>query len=421
LHGGDSVPLHGGDSVPLHGGDRVPLHGGVRAPPAAGERTGPEGNAMTSTTIDTGMYTSSNPPWREVRVITALARYGGLTSLFVWDHFQEFFPTALWDRTFTRFSDQVSSPHEVFDYQTLLGALAAPAGRMRLGVAVSEPIRRHPVLLAQAALTLAHLTKRAPILGLGCGERMNIDPYGLSQAHPVDRLAEAVQIVRRCFDSHGPFDFHGTHFHLDGAVMDLQAPPGRTPEIWIAAHGPRMLQLTGRYGDGWLPMTIALRTPDEYAAKLARIRTAATEAGRDPDRIVPALVAYILVAPTQKRAQAMLHSRMMRYWTLLFPAEHWAAAGAVHPFGPEFRGSVDVIPERYDRARWEEALAAVPPEVTEYGFLVGTPGRITARLREFGEAGLRHVVLGPTSAYLSLQDWAYTVPAVYRIAASLRR
>ncbi|WP_416062437.1 LLM class flavin-dependent oxidoreductase [Rhodococcus indonesiensis] len=376
---------------------------------------------MAPSTIETGIYVPPNPPWGNVRAVTALARWGGLSSLFVWDHFQEFYPTVLWDETFTPFSDSVSSPHEVFDYQTLLGALAGRTGKMQLGVGVSEPIRRHPVLLAQAALTLAHLTRRAPILGLGCGEKMNTEPYGLSRRRAVDRLDEALRIVRRCLDSRGPFDFAGVHFHLDGALMDLQAPPGRTPKVWVAAHGPRMLEQTGRYGDGWLPMTIALNTPDEYAAKLARIRSAARGAGRDPDRIVPALFAYVLVAPTQKRAQAMLHSRMVRYWALLFSAEHWTAAGAVHPFGSQFRGSVDMLPEHYDRTTLEKALEAVPPEVAERGFLVGTPGRIAARLREFGDAGLRHVVVGPTSSYLSVQDWAFAAPGVHRIAALLRK
>lgn len=80
-----------------------------------------------------------------------------------------------------------------------------------------------------------------------------------------------------------------------------------------------------------------------------------------------------------------------------------------------------MLPEHYDRTTLEKALEAVPPEVAERGFLVGTPGRIAARLREFGDAGLRHVVVGPTSSYLSVQDWAFTVPGVHRIAALLRK
>ena len=74
---------------------------------------------------------------------------------------------------------------------------------MRLGVGVTEPIRRHPVLIAQAMMTLSHLTKRAPILGIGAGERMNIDPYGLDFSEPVTRLEEALQIIRLCLSAPG--------------------------------------------------------------------------------------------------------------------------------------------------------------------------------------------------------------------------
>ena len=155
-------------------------------------------------------------------MLTAMARLDRLDSLFVYDHFQDFYPTALWDRDFTWAARRVSSPHALFEYQTLLGSLAARAGRMQLGVGVTKPIGRHPVLIAQAALTLAHLTKRAPILGIGTGERMNIEPYGLPGTHAVDRIEEALQIIRRCFTSQGPIDFAGKHFRLERAVMDLE-------------------------------------------------------------------------------------------------------------------------------------------------------------------------------------------------------
>ena len=216
---------------------------------------------MAHPRIATGMYAPPNLPMSDIRMLTAMARLDHLDSLFVYDHFQDFYPTALWDRDFTWAARRVRSPHALFEYQTLLGSLAARAGRMQLGVGVTKPIGRHPVLIAQAALTLAHLTKRAPILGIGTGERMNIEPYGLPGTHAVDRIEEALQIIRRCFTSQGPIDFAGKHFRLERAVMDLEPPPGRTPEIWIAAHGLRMLQLTGRYGDGWLPIIGSVTSP----------------------------------------------------------------------------------------------------------------------------------------------------------------
>lgn len=370
--------------------------------------------------VTTGLYAPANLPMSDIRVVTAAARLFRLKSLFVLDHLQDLDPTALWDRNFTWAARRIPGPHAYFEYQTLLGSLAAHAGRLQLGVGVTEPIRRHPVLIAQGALTLAHLTKRAPILGIGTGERMNTEPYGFSGAHAVDRLAEALQIIRLCFNSQGPINFAGKYFRLDGAVMGLNPPPGRTPEIWVAAHGPRMLGLTGRYGDGWLPTMSALISPEDYRSKLTQIHAAAIEAGRDPEAITPALYAYLAVAPTERKIAALLDSRLLRYWTLLLPSDCWREVGAEHPWGANYRGFVDMVPERYDRATLEEAIAEVPREVVSNAFLIGTPEQVTARLRQFGDAGLRHAVLVPLSAFITLRDLVYGGWAVRRIARSLR-
>jgi phthiodiolone/phenolphthiodiolone dimycocerosates ketoreductase len=202
--------------------------------------------------------------------------------------------------------------------------------------------------------------------------------------------------------------------------MDLEPPPGRTPEIWIAAHGPRMLHLTGRYGDGWLPIVGSVTSPEDYRSKLAQIHAAAKDARRDPAAITPALLAYIAVAPTEQRVRALLKSRFLRYFALLIPADRWREVGAEHPFGAQCRGFVDIVPERYDRATLEDAIAAVPPEVIGTGVIVGTPEQVTARLQQFGDAGLRHVVLGPLSAFITVPDFVYAGWAVRRIARSLR-
>jgi phthiodiolone/phenolphthiodiolone dimycocerosates ketoreductase len=323
----------------------------------------------------------------------------------------------VWDRQFTWLAAGRSSPHECFDYQTLLGYLAARAGGLRLGVGVTEPVRRHPVLLAQALVTLAHLTSRPPILGLGAGERKNTEPYGLRLSQSVSRLEEALQIIRRCLAGRGDLDFHGTHYQLDGAVMDLRPPAGRTPLIWIAAHGPRMLRLTGQYGDGWYP-TI-LEPPAEYAAKLRTIRASAAEAGRDPATITAALAPILVVAPTERAAAAMLDTRFIRFLGLLMPAAAWQRVGARHPLGERFGGYVDFVPETYDRATIETALGAVPREVVAESILWGTPAQIVHRLRAYGDIGLRYVA--PVLASMAISPGAalYSAWALGQIAAAL--
>jgi phthiodiolone/phenolphthiodiolone dimycocerosates ketoreductase len=374
---------------------------------------------MANESIAVGVFIPETPPLSDIKLFLRYARLTHLDTLVVADHIQDFYPRALWDSGFSWLASQCPSPHALYDFQTLLGYAAAHAGRVRLGVGVTEPIRRHPVLIAQALITLAHLTMRPPILGLGSGERENTEPYGLDFSHPVDRLEEALQIIRLCLSSQECIDFSGAHYRLHRAVMDLQPPPGRTPAIWIAANGPRMLRLTGTYGDGWFPHMVG--SPEAYATKLQVVLTAAREAGRDGAAITPSMGQYVVVAPTEQRARALLEARSIRYLGLLVPAEQWRAVGAVHPFGPRFRGFVDILPEHYDRQTLERALATVPPEVIDRAVIWGTPGQVAGRLREFGDAGMRQVCLILASSRISRGDALYGFLATYQIARLLRR
>jgi phthiodiolone/phenolphthiodiolone dimycocerosates ketoreductase len=368
--------------------------------------------------IALGLQLGTQPPMAAVRAYALCARALRLDSLMVVDHFQNVFPTAVWDRQFTWLAAQRPSPHELYDYQVLLGYLAPRVGRMRLGVGVTEAIRRHPVLIAQSMLTLSHLTRRAPILGIGAGERLNVDPYGLDFSRPVSRLEEALQIVRLCLTSQGPITFAGEHFRLDGAVMDLAAPPGRTPEIWVAGHGPRMLRLTGKYGDGWYPTSVV--SPEEYAQKWDVVRAAARDVGRDPDAITPALHRFLVVGDSADEVRALLASPPVRMFGLAAPGQVWRAAGARNPLGEDVNAMVDVIPEGVDRGAFLDAVAAVPDAVLTGGpLLVGTPDQVIARIREFGDAGARHVVLAPVSGLASKRAALFALRATARIARAL--
>ncbi|TGD90873.1 LLM class flavin-dependent oxidoreductase [Mycolicibacterium sp. CH28] len=342
-----------------------------------------------------------------------------LDSVMTIDHFQNIFPTVIWDRELTWLAAQRTTPHEFFDYQVLLGHLASRVGSMRLGVGVTEPIRRHPLVIAQAMMTLSYLTKRAPILGIGAGERMNIEPYGLDPSEAVTRLAEALQIIRHCFHESGPITFSGKHYELERATMDLKPASGRTPSIWVAGHGPRMLDLTGRYGDGWYPTAVV--SPDEYAAKLDVVRKAARDAGRDPASITPALHRFVVVGQTEAQVRAMLDTKAIRALGLMAPAGLWRQAGATHPFGEHFNPLVDFVPDRYDRQTMDDAIAAVPSRLlTEGPVLWGTPEQVVAKLRSFQTAGLRHVVLAPVSGLVSRRAALYGLRATGKIARALR-
>ena len=373
---------------------------------------------MSADRVTTGLSLGTGPPVRRVGATLRMARLAGYDVAWVVDHFLGFVPQVLWDRDFSWMAGKGGSPHRYFDYQTLLGHLARRAGGVRLGVGVTEPIRRHPVLIAQAFLTLAHLTKLPPILGIGAGERENTEPYGLDFTTPVGRLSEALEVIRRCLRSRGPIDFEGTHFQLRSAVMDLSAPDGRTPEIWVAAHGPRMLRLAGRYGDGWYPTEPM--SPGTFEARWRLVRSAATAAGRPADEIVAGWQAFVVTGRTEATARRLLDTRPVRFAALLAGSSLWREAGVAHPLGPDFRGFIDFVPQRVNRAEIDAAIDAVPVDLLADGVVWGTPAAVERRLRDYVDAGLRHVVLQPVSALVSRRDAASSLAAMVRIGRRLK-
>jgi phthiodiolone/phenolphthiodiolone dimycocerosates ketoreductase len=142
--------------------------------------------------------------------------------------------------------------------------------------------------------------------------------------------------------------------------------------------------------------------------------------GRDPQAITPSLEQYVVVAPTEQEARAMLDTKLVRFFGLLLPPEAWQQAGSEHPFGDDFRGFVDFVPERYDRKTLEDAISVVPTELAVEGPLAwGTPEQVAGRLRAFGEAGLRHVVLVLISPAISKRAAIYGLRATRRIARLL--
>lgn len=131
-------------------------------------------DAMPRVTVGVGI--NSRPPISRTRMIIRAARVMRLDSLWAIDHWLDFPPTGIWDEDFSWTAKAVSSPHEFFGWAPLLGWAVGRAGKIRLAVGVTDPIRHHPVKLAQDALTLAHLARQPPILGIGVGEAENLIP-----------------------------------------------------------------------------------------------------------------------------------------------------------------------------------------------------------------------------------------------------
>ncbi len=306
------------------------------------------------------------------------------------DHYMGWFPQALWTPVITPLAAYQPNPHVYFDAIAAIAAVAVRTERIRLGTAVTEPLRRHPVQLAQAFLTLDHLAPGRIICGLGSGEAENLLPYGIAFEQPVSHLKEALQIIRLLWAEDGPVQFEGEHFRLKDAVLGIKPSETGPPPIWIAAHGPRMLDLAARYADGWLPVYMPL---EDYRARWQELQGRLHAHGRSQQPFTAGIYANVVFAESHEAAHRLLDAPLLRILGLTQPASSFARHGAVHPLGAKAVGLRDFIPTRLSRSEALALIERVPRAVVETATLHGTPEEVAEELQGFHAVGLRHVAI----------------------------
>ena len=169
---------------------------------------------------------------------------------------------------------------------TLLAFLAARTSRVRLFPDVANLPLREPAVLAKAAATIDLLSGGRFELGLGAGAFWEaIGAMGgpvRSPGESVEALEEAIAVVRAMWSGERTVEFSGEHYSLSG--LHPGPAPAHDIGIWLGAYGPRMVRLTGRAADGWIPSLPRLPL-DEVLPRQDAIDEAAQRAGRDPGTV----------------------------------------------------------------------------------------------------------------------------------------
>lgn len=317
----------------------------------------------------------------------------GADTIWFPDHFMGFAPKWLWTPENCAAANVIHSGDALFDPAPVMAHVAAKFPNLRIGTSVTEAIRRHPVSLAQTFVTLDHLSEGRVILGIGNGLRENTEPYGLPATRRVARFSEALEVLNLLFASEGkPVDYDGRFYKLDGAVFDLPLWEGRPPPLYIGAHAPKMLGLTGRYADGWLPGQPV--NGEEYGRRLNVISQAASEAGRSMDRFVAAQTMLLVIGDDRNvLLQQSMESLYIAYNTLGLPGAVWRSHGLDHPFGDDFAGQIELIPSRTTRESVETARDRMTTALLEEQYYFGTPAEIADQAAPLVHAGCTHFIL----------------------------
>lgn len=312
---------------------------------------------------------------------------GRYHSLWLPDHMVSFWPDSIWTPEFTDLATASPSPHRHLDGLAVAAAAAVLTERVPLVSAVVDTVRRHPAMLAQTALTIDHLAKGRFILGLGSGESENTLPYGFDFSRSVSRFEEALAVIQLLWRSDGPVDFDGQFYSLRHARLDTEPYEGRLPPIWIGASGPRMLDIAGRYADGWWPA--GAWTPEHYAQMLAAVRASADRAGRDPMAITPCFIQVCLIGADDAALAEILQAPLVKAFLLQVSAKTLSDFGFDHPMGPDWRGFQDIDPAVLTRDRIVRFLGDAHPEMVLAVVPHGTPKEVAKIVKTYVDAGLR--------------------------------
>jgi probable F420-dependent oxidoreductase len=225
---------------------------------------------------------------------------------------------------------------------TALSALARDTQRLWLGTSVLSISYRLPSVLAKMAATLDVISGGRLELGLGAGwfER-EYRAYGIPFpriGERIEQLDEAVEVIRAMWTTERP-TFAGKHYTIEDAVCDPRPRQRPHPPIWIGGEGDRVHRVAARAADG---INVRWWSPERIAARKPFLDAACREHGRDPRALRRSVTALLALDHDAERAQAV-------------------------------------------RARF----AAIPAE----GHIAGTAEQCLARLRQYLDAGVRHVLL----------------------------
>jgi alkanesulfonate monooxygenase SsuD/methylene tetrahydromethanopterin reductase-like flavin-dependent oxidoreductase (luciferase family) len=177
---------------------------------------------------------------------------------------------------------------ERLDTIALMSTILARTTRVRVMPNLANLPLRPPAMLARTATTLDILSNGRFDLGLATGAQQLWDSIvaeggpARSAGESIEALEEAVQIIHMLWTADADVHFEGEYYHLRGTKP---CPPSvRDIDIWLGAYQPRMLHLTGRIADGWLPSSPGL-PPERLAAANKIIDEGTAEAGRSPEDV----------------------------------------------------------------------------------------------------------------------------------------
>jgi F420-dependent oxidoreductase-like protein len=308
------------------------------------------------------------------------------------------------------------------DTVTFLAWIGASTRQIALGSAVMQIPARTPAMTAMTAATLAPLSGGRFRLGLGVsGPQVSEGWHGVRFSKPLSRTREYVEIVRMAL-ARQRLEYAGEHFTLplpDGPGKALKLTIAPTQEhlpVYLAAVGPKNLELAGEIADGWLAIFFSPEHSGDIVGSIAAGRRAA---GRGTDAnplegfdIVPTVP--VVVTDDLEAGAAAVADYSALYIGGMGSKEKNFYNQLACRMG--FEQEAARVQELFLAGQHRDAAQAVPFEFIDATALIGSPERIGQRLGRYADAGV--TTLGVSPFAMSIEERLDTLRVMSELVPS---
>jgi 5,10-methylenetetrahydromethanopterin reductase len=293
------------------------------------------------------------------------------------------------------------------DVYVVEGLVAANTRKIRFGSRVINPMTRHPAVAASAAATIEELAPGRTMIGIGTGDS-SVDNIGIRPAKHAELIAY-VKTIRELLDG-------GSSFY-NGALCKLTWFRGRIP-VYLAASGPKTLQLAGEIADG-----VVINTglaADIIRDSIEQVKIGCARAGRNLDDVDMWWLPLTNVGPD--RAKAIDEIAM----TLASAGSHLSRFTVKGKHIPdELMDKVKMLGERYNSDQHDKPDSANRELIKELGLLdyladrfsvAGTPKDCIRKLTAAIDAGARQFWMSIhfDDKARFMRDWARDIMPAFR-------
>ena len=303
--------------------------------------------------MDFGVVLQATPPAARVIELARQAELHGFRAVWTFDSH------LLWEEPY------------VIHSQILAATRTVTVGPM-----VTNPATRDWTVTASTFATLNEMFGNRTVCGIGRGDSAvrvtNGKPTTLAT------LRECVHVVRELANGRA-VDYRGSMLRLPWATRSEL-------EVWIAAYGPKALQLTGEVGDGFI---LQLADPDIAAWTIKAVREAAAAAGRDPASVTicVAAPAYVGDDLAHQRDQCRWFGGMVGNHVADIVARYGTTSEVPHALTDYIAGRQGYDYNEHGRAG-NTHTAFVPDEIVDRFCILGPVEEHVRRLSELAALGV---------------------------------